>query len=165
MRAELQKKLFEKYPKIFSKREKSTRDNLMYFGFDHDDGWYWLIDNLCNTIQNYIDNNSKWVTKRYGFFWLKKRVIRVNLPQPVAFQVKEKFGRLRFYLDNESDECIEGMIWFAENLSGTICERCGTTKEVGRTSGWIRTICKGCIQSDERLKDKEWIPLWSFIGI
>lgn len=157
MRAELQKKLFEKYPKIFSKREKSTRDNLMYFGFDHDDGWYWLIDNLCNTIQNYIDSNYKWSTKRHGFLWLKKRIIRIDLPQLVAVQVKEKFGRLCFYVDF-SDEFVEGIIRFAEDLSGTICEMCGTTKEVGKTSGWIKTICKGCIQSNERLKDREWIP-------
>lgn len=137
MKAELQKKLFQKYPKIFADKDKSMKESLMCFGIETEDGWYWLIDNLCNTIQGYIDNNNK--------------------PQIKGVQVKEKFGRLRFYI-NSSDELIEGMIWLAEDLSGTICEMCGTTKEVGKTSGWIRTICDKC----RRLRHnncKEWTPI------
>lgn len=158
MKAELQQRLFDKYPKLFSKRTKETRDNLMYFGIATDDGWYWLIDNLCKCIQNYIDSNYSWVTERYGFCWLKKRRIRIKLPQVVAIQIKEKFGRLRFYLDNEYDECIEGMILLAQALSGTICEMCGATKDVGRTSGWIITICGKCHHYG-RHNQKKWIPL------
>lgn len=124
MNIELEQKLFDKYPKIFSKKDEESNDNLMYFGFEHNDGWYWLIDNLCNTIQNYKNFDSR-------------------RSQVVAVQVKEKFGTLRFYVET-SNEFVEGIIKFAEDLSGTICEMCGTTKKVGKTTGWIKTICDKC---------------------
>ncbi len=144
MKAELTQKLFNKYPKIFSKTERDTKDNLLYFGIDHDDGWYGLIDNLCNAIQTYIDSDHN-----------IPQVDR-NKPQVVAVQVKEKFGMLRFYVE-ASDEFIEGMIRLAENLSGTICEKCGTTKKVGKTCGWIKTLCKSCYLCNDILSKREWI--------
>ena len=30
----------------------------MCWGFAHDDGWFWILDNMCESIQSYIDNNS-----------------------------------------------------------------------------------------------------------
>jgi len=54
--------LIKKYPKMFP----ST------FFFECGDGWFWLLDNLCLSIQSYIDSNSK--------------------PQVSINQVKEKFG-------------------------------------------------------------------------
>lgn len=58
MTEELDKKLVEKYPKIFADRYKDKRETAMCWGFECDDGWYWLIDNLCNSIQEYTDNNG-----------------------------------------------------------------------------------------------------------
>lgn len=45
-------------------------------GFECDDGWFDIIDVLCERIQFLIDHNDR--------------------PQVVAQQVKEKFGTLRF---------------------------------------------------------------------
>jgi hypothetical protein len=125
MREELDKQLCTKYPLIFAKRNGDMTETCMYWGFECGDGWYDLIDELCGTIQNYIDNNSS-----------ATRVI----PQLVAEQVKEKFGTLRFYTSG-GDRLIDGMIWFAESMSGRICEVCGSPgKSSG--SGWITTLCK-----------------------
>lgn len=59
MREELDKKLVEKYPKIFAQRNKSMQETLMCWGFECEDGWYNLIDKLCGTIQSHIDNKNR----------------------------------------------------------------------------------------------------------
>lgn len=132
MNNQLEKQLFEKYPKIFAGKNMPIIKNLMSFGCECDDGWYWLIDNLCNTIQQYIDNNK-----------------HLNVSQVIATQVKEKYGGLRFYCQG-GDETIDGMIWFAENLSFNICEICGNTKEVKQTEGWIKTLCINCYNQQNK---------------
>lgn len=123
MNQELTKKLFEKYPKIFSGKDKPVTENLMSFGFEHGDGWYKLIDGLCDHIQTFLDNNP-----------------HLNIPQVVATQVKEKFGTLSFYYDG-GDEYIRGIISHAEWMSGTICEVCGSMENIGMTQGWLTTLC------------------------
>lgn len=123
MTRELENKLFEKYPKIFAGKDLPITQNLMSFGFECDDGWYWIIDNLCGHIQSYLDNNT-----------------HLNIPQVVATQVKEKYGTLRFYFDGGNDY-IYGMVSHTEYLSGTICEECGSHEEIGTTQGWYKTLC------------------------
>jgi hypothetical protein len=130
MKKELQDKLYAKYPKIFVQRKLSIQQSAMPWGFECGDGWYWLIDQLCECIQSYIDNNK--------------------IPQLEATQVKEKFGTLRFYT-NISEDNIAGMIWFAEYLSAYICENCGSTEEVSQTTkGWIRTLCATCLNKNSK---------------
>ena len=58
---------------------------------------------------------------------------------PVAVQVKEKFGTLRFYVDNTCER-MDGAIEMAEYMSGCICEECGNPGKQ-RGGGWIRTLC------------------------
>jgi len=124
MKAELDKQLSETYPKIFVNRDKDMTESCMYWGMSVGDGWYDLIDTLCRNIQNYIDHNSTETNP---------------IPQLVAEQVKEKFGTLRFYTSG-GDRLIDGMIWFAESMSGRICETCGKPGSL-RQSGWIVTLC------------------------
>ena len=54
-------------------------------------------------------------------------------------QVKEKFGTLRVYLGNTTDEMDE-LVRQAEYASATICEECG---EPGTLygKGWLMTRC------------------------
>lgn len=59
MKDELDDKLVEKYPKIFRDRHADMMTTALCWGLEIGDGWYWLIDNLCSTIQSYTDNNSK----------------------------------------------------------------------------------------------------------
>jgi hypothetical protein len=37
------------------------------------------------------------------------------------------------------------MISIAEQLSGGICEQCGSIDGVSQTKGWITTLCKKCM--------------------
>lgn len=58
---------------------------------------------------------------------------------PVARQVKEKFGTLRFYVDGATEEQY-AYIAFAEALTARTCEVCGAQGE-RREEGWVRTLC------------------------
>jgi len=125
MREELDSLLCQKYPKMFVNRNKSMQETCMYWGFECSDGWFDLIDKLCESIQSYIDNNSHAPDK--------------IIPQVTVDQVKEKFGTLRFYTTG-GDRLIDGMIWFAESMSGRICETCGAPGKT-RGRGYIYTAC------------------------
>ena len=123
MKAELETKLVKKYPKIFQMAGSLPQESCMAWGLSCGDGWYWLIDDLCRELQFNTDKN--------------------NQPQVVAAQVKEKFGGLRFYINSGTDEQY-AKIHFAETLSYTICEECGTAKGVRQTEGWIKSLCENC---------------------
>lgn len=148
MKLELQKKLFEKYPDTFRQKDLPMNQTCMCWGIACGDGWYWLIDNLCGAIQTYLDN------KNAGIKFGNKYRVPAN---PVkeewrveATQVKEKFGRLCFYV-NSSDDELRGMINLAEHLSYRICEACGTTENVKvRDDGWISTLCDNCDQERKK---------------
>jgi hypothetical protein len=138
MREELDQKLCEKYPKIFKNRNGDMRETAMCWGFEHGDGWYNIINNLCACIQSHID----WQNKQREAL-LESNPHNVPLPdavlQVVAEQVKEKFGTLRFYYQG-GDDYIDGMVRMAEAMSAVTCEKCGAPAKT-RGPGWIRTLC------------------------
>jgi hypothetical protein len=120
MKEELQNILFEKYPKLFIQKDLDMQQTCMCWGIETGDGWFSLIDTLCETIQNYIDNNHK--------------------AQVEFVQVKEKFGTLRIY-DTGAEDLIRGMLWFAGNMSATICDVCGKPGKLN-DSGWLACRCE-----------------------
>jgi hypothetical protein len=132
MSPELDEELCRKFPKIFRDRTKSMQESCMHWGFEHGDGWYNIIESLCLNIQHHTDWKRKHSTLTDEEFDAEH--------QPVAAQVKEKFGGLRFYMHN-TDEWIDGAISLAESLSRRTCEVCGARGEQ-RGGGWIRTLCE-----------------------
>jgi len=56
-----------------------------------------------------------------------------------VFQVKEKFGTLRFYIGKGSDEMFK-LIDDAERDSKTTCEVCGVPGKL-RIDGWMKVLC------------------------
>jgi hypothetical protein len=123
MTPEKQEELFKRYPKIFSDLKWT----------ECADGWFDLIDSLCRVIQNEWDNHS-----------YKMNEEEKAEGQPIAVQVKEKFGGLRFYIcGGDANEAIRGAIRMAESMSFTVCESCGHPghKQPG---GWIKTLCDPC---------------------
>ncbi len=56
-----------------------------------------------------------------------------------AVQLKEKFGSLRYYM-NQSTPYIDGVISMAESMSAITCEVCGNPGKL-RQGGWIKTRC------------------------
>jgi len=135
--------LCKKYPKIFVERNMPPGASCMHWGLAINDGWYYLIDNLCHNIQSYIDN-PPWVLKNDGSgLYEPPPEGTTTCEQVVAKQVKEKFSGLRFYYTG-GDKYVKGLVDGAQRLSHYICEDCGEMNWfVGRNDGgWIKTTCK-----------------------
>jgi NMD protein affecting ribosome stability and mRNA decay len=65
-------------------------------------------------------------------------------------QVKEKFGGLRFYIDDGAASWgLKRAIDKAEQDSITICEQCGKEGDL-RPLGWIKTLCDDCYEVERR---------------
>ena len=163
MREELDKQLCEKYPQIFKNRFGSPKETLMCFGFECGDGWYNIIDILCGKLTSeyrsakgqYEYIKDKLGQPTYGFKpdgdpvgkiitqelidEAKVRMEEEAAKVPVAVQVKEKFGALRFYINAGSDEIFK-KIHSYENQSYETCETCGEKGEL-RLVGWYKTLC------------------------
>lgn len=77
-------------------------------------GWYELIKSLIDEL--------------IALGWDK----RVN-------QVKEKFGGLRFYVENIPEGGNEVILKY-ESLSYKTCEECGKEGQL-RSGGWMKTLC------------------------
>jgi len=155
----LEEKLFQKYPKIFKQKDLSCKETCMCWGIDCGDGWYPLIEQLCAQIQWRCDEGEtkyiyyhrviRFISKVFGNTKLYGRWEKKEISQVEAVQIKEKFGTLRFYYSGGNDQT-DDVISFAENLSGTICEYCGATQDVIQTTGWVKTICKDCLEKESK---------------
>lgn len=144
MRAELQEKLYKKYPKIFQQKDLPMNQTCMCWGIECGDGWYDILDTLCAWIQNRVD-------------WRNRE--EETISQVEAVQVKEKFGGLRFYIQG-GDEEIYAAISMAEALSYRVCEICGSCGRQTK-SVWIETLCekhaaeRGLTLRNEEQNDEE----------
>lgn len=122
-RIEKFKKLCEEYKK---KREEERREHperfvpkspYELFGIECREGW----KHLYQPIIDYANEHNMGI-----------------------FQVKEKFGMLRIYLD-EYDDTVKQMIRDAEEKSYNTCEICG--KHIGKPiteNHWIYAECQEC---------------------
>jgi len=121
MRKELEQKLYEKYPKIFIEKDLSPQESCMSYGLSFSDGWYDIVDQLCENIQRHCDENDI---------------------QVVCVQAKEKFGSLSFYISEYNDYLckVVNEAWIA---SSKTCEYCGSQGK-SRSGGWIKTLCDDC---------------------
>ena len=229
MNKSLETKLVKEFPLLYINHEESPKNTPISWGFSCSDGWYDIIYNLsqqledlirewiknningdcvcgcpriahpyskvCNTIdkspfqikkqsyypvptlwdnltKNYPGNktqaiktwardfieNCKWqVLRRIDqniLFPLAEQGLLVKripcncteyrLNHPRAIQVKEKFGKLRFYMNYYLPEFHE-IIDEAEHQSGKTCERCGNPGDLSQTKQyWISTECEEC---------------------
>lgn len=96
MQADLIEKLFIQYPKIFT-----TKNSIIDCG----DGWYEIINSLCNKIQNYIDKEEETQTR--------------------IFKIRNLYGEMFIEAYTDSVEAIEKFIEEAEQLSTKTCEFTG----------------------------------------
>lgn len=169
MRQELDDALCAAYPHIFRDRHGDMSKTLMCWGFSCGDGWYPLIDELCAALmlpanrakRTYEDAVSYADTPEPRPVWMTPYLYSEHRIQtlhdtwqnelarvPVAVQVKEKFGRLCFYVTQSTDEQF-AMTRFAERMSTRICEYCGQTDgtKTYRT-GWHKTLCPTCADKE-----------------
>lgn len=165
MREELDEALCAKYPLIFKDRSGNMRETLMCWGFDCGDGWYNILDTLCGLLSSQYNHYKErynhllevgvggvlYGTKLVTQEQIDEACIKMNeeaLKVPVAVQVKEKFGGLRFYVQAATDEHYN-YITFAESMSYRTCEECGAPGKT-YTDGWHRTLCDVHAEMDGR---------------
>lgn len=158
MRKELDEALCAKYPEVFKNRNGDMRTTAMCWGFECGDGWYNLIDTLCSLLTSQYrqskesyeyakecleknDGKTHWGKPITAEEVEEKRLKMIEESEkiPVAVQVKEKFGGLRFYVDRASEKHYN-YITFAESMSYHICEECGSPGKT-YTDGWHMTLC------------------------
>jgi hypothetical protein len=140
MDQELQNKLFEKYPNLFSNRNKSRMESCMYWGIECNNGWYELLSSVCWRISQHEKN----IEDRKRILADQPEKIKAELEYfPVKFdQVKEKYGGLRIYFSG-GDDYVDGLVSMAEEYSYKVCEICGNAGKPNK-GGWITTLCESC---------------------
>ena len=151
------------YPLLFKDRHGSPSKTLMCWGFACGDGWYSILDVLCRHLMEPYDRLQADITVAREMIekhqtsdhehpvWSAKYLHELTeefdaLRLPVMVQVKEKFGRLRVYVDHE-DAMARALIGFAESMSAVTCENCGAPGQT-RRGPWIKTKCDACADSD-----------------
>jgi len=161
MKEELELKLVQKYPILFQDYGGDMRQTCMHWGLACGDGWYNILETLCQKLDSITANKD----------------VKV-----IADQVKEKFGGLRFYYHIERDENkfdkfrskfwtfmidhswgraynkimgfkqiffkstvekIRNAVDHAEGQSYKTCEDCGKPGK-RRGGGWVVTLCDKC---------------------
>jgi len=129
MKKELDQKLIDKAPYMFvlMDKEKTLRENNCFFpiayGVECGDGWFNILEKLIDDI------------------------VALDIDKEVIlFQIKEKFGGLRFYIySHPKNEQIGNKIYTLINdaaaKSFTTCEICGAPGKRNKT-GWLSTLCE-----------------------
>jgi hypothetical protein len=107
---------------------KALEDKYQFFrperGVECGDGWYKIIDRLCDSLSD------------------------VNLKGAKIIIVKEKFGGLRVGLSSigmENYPTVALAIKRAEENSCKVCEECGQRGRTRNINGWLETLCDGCL--------------------
>jgi len=123
------------YPQVFGSGTKTDNPErsvgTVHWEFGY--GWDTLVANLARMIDNEIVRDPSLLEGGSNSF----RVL----------QMKEKFGTLRFYYEGGNDR-IRGLVDMTEQLSGTVCEVCGSLGTLCRSGkgagGWYKTLCEDC---------------------
>jgi hypothetical protein len=129
MNEKLEIQLVKKYPKILRDYKGDIMQTALYFGCQHEDGWYNLLDKCMEKLQYFCDLCST-----------DDREVQV-----ISTTIKEKYGTLRFYVsvygaNSIENNIIDDIINQAEAESARTCEVTGNHGEACRRGGWYRTL-------------------------
>lgn len=113
MNSELQNKLFNQFPDLYSKKNLS-------WGFECGDGWFNLIQELSDKIS--------------------KSIVQQDLEDIYIIQIKEKWGTLQVYM-NLYNQKIGDLIDEYQDKSFKVCEACGKEGSL-KNGSWVRVLCE-----------------------
>lgn len=113
--------LCQRHPQLFQHRHADPQTCAMGWGLQCGDGWFDLIDILCESLQQETEHG--------------------DAPQAVAMQVKQKWGRLRFSVESATERQ-QAMIDLAEALSARLCEQCGKPGKMQSIKGFCTVRCE-----------------------
>ena len=126
MKKELEDKLFSIHSLLFAQRHLSGSVTRMCDGICTSDGWFDLINSMCEELQVLSDKTGS---------------------QIEFLQVKEKLAGLRVHINEYSDEA-RVIINKYEIIASQTCEQCGIIDEtvnIREVEGyWLDTLCDKC---------------------
>lgn len=128
MKQELDEALVRDFPNLYRRRHLAPSETCMCWGFAVGEGWEPIIRELSAKLEAIILTLPAGEREEYA-----------------AEQVKEKFGGLRFYLTQGTDE-MYAAINEAEAKCGKTCESCGEPGST-RGGGYIRVACDKCAKA------------------
>jgi hypothetical protein len=112
-------------------------------------------DDLIDLFSYFHSDYYKQISCGYG--WLKiilagHKALKLVDPDYKIAQIKEKFGGLRYYIDNSpfiNEDllfAVRAITERAETIAASTCEECGinTNVHTSKFSGWIHTLCYRC---------------------
>lgn len=113
--------LFKKYPALFEyalQTDEQTKEQGYFypikFGLEIGDGWYPIVEEV---LENIKDSGGR------------------------IFQIKEKLGGLRMYVDNLPEK-YRHIIEEAEDKCSRTCEVCGEPGKIVGKDGWWSCRCE-----------------------
>ena len=113
--------LCQRHPQLFQHRHADPQSCAMGWGLQCGDGWFDLIDILCESLQQETEHG--------------------DAPQAVAMLVKQKWGRLRFSVESATERQ-QAMIDLSEALSARLCEQCGKPGKMQSIKGFRTVRCE-----------------------
>ena len=120
-------KLYQEFPYLYRRRNQAAQACIGVYGFECGDGWFGLIRAFSEAIERLARQEGR---EPHSETW------------PEAVQVKQKAGRLRFYLA-VYDEALRDCIEQAGDDSERICEICGKPGSLKDASpGGVKTLCE-----------------------
>lgn len=151
------------YQNYLTKKYEPLYTAINFSGFCVGDGWFDIINNLSEILcadwlaaqREYNRLKANVGKGKYGsavpsekdpaitetdVLTAKQRMDEAYCNVPIAAQVKEKFGGLRFYLDNATSEQYN-YIEMAEFMSANTCDICGKRGKIGGRY-WLLCRCK-----------------------
>jgi hypothetical protein len=118
MNRDLERDFHLRFPGFFRDLYGDPRETGMAHGCDFADGWNRIVERLCEALEPSAPPEFKFIA------------------------VTQKFGQLRIYATNDSDETSR-LIRQAPEESLSCCEQCGATEGVA-TEGPCRILCGSC---------------------
>lgn len=116
-------------------------------------------DALAAILMRIPDGWGRWISCGPGWYplitTLHADLVALD-PDYVVYQVKEKFGTLRYYADPHTDDDdawdrFVALIDDAQERSATTCERCSAPAQlcvtVRGSRRWYTTLCPACIDT------------------
>ena len=144
MDIKLENELIQKYPRVFKLAynkyfknwdNSEQRGPFSLFGIECDDGWFDLLNRLCEQVEACI-NQAEDPDIYY------------------VVQIKEKFGGLRFYMSSYTVE-LHNLITPFEQEAEMTCEVCGCSgTNAANKWRWWQTLCQECRSIKDANLDK-----------
>lgn len=115
---------------------------------------------LRGLLERIPDGWGRWIRCGAGWYPILARLeerLREIDPDYRVYQVKEKFGDLRFYWAGRNFDAGRAAVADAEAEAARTCEVCGNPGDLRSRRGWFRTVCVECAQERgyEDLPDDE----------